>query len=69
MPWQSSATLFIIGGAFNVIAGLLGGIQYAAYGKPKELGLTGSPWKNQMSLRDADIERLMAQVKKEAATK
>jgi hypothetical protein len=32
MPWQSSATLLIIGGCFNAVAGLVGGIHYLAYG-------------------------------------
>ena len=35
MPWQSAPALVIISGAFTVTGGLLMGIQYAAYGKPK----------------------------------
>ena len=35
MPWQSVPALVIISGAFSITGGLLMGIQYAAYGKPK----------------------------------
>ena len=32
MPYQSGATLIIIGACFNAVAGLVGGIHYLAYG-------------------------------------
>ena len=32
MPWQSSATLLIVAGCFNAVAGLVGGIHYLSYG-------------------------------------
>ena len=32
MPWQSVSSLFVVGGMFNVVAGLVGGIHYLSEG-------------------------------------
>jgi len=32
MPWQSVSSLFVVGGAFNAVAGLVAGITYLADG-------------------------------------
>eukprot|EP00542_Grammatophora_oceanica_P013797 CAMPEP_0194027614 /NCGR_PEP_ID=MMETSP0009_2-20130614/1749_1 /TAXON_ID=210454 /ORGANISM="Grammatophora oceanica, Strain CCMP 410" /LENGTH=73 /DNA_ID=CAMNT_0038666751 /DNA_START=55 /DNA_END=276 /DNA_ORIENTATION=+ len=37
MPWQPVPSLIIIGGAFNVIAGLMWSVQRLAYGKDKAI--------------------------------
>lgn len=68
MPWQSVASLSVIIGMFNVVPALNTGVQYLAYGKKKELGLTASEWNYRMANRDiayqAHVERVKAEMAK-----
>eukprot|EP00934_Nitzschia_sp_Nitz4_P002709 Nitzschia sp. Nitz4//scaffold43_size134323//16482//18362//NITZ4_003279-RA/size134323-augustus-gene-0.85-mRNA-1//1//CDS//3329551888//2699//frame0 len=59
MPWQSVSSLFIVAGMFNAAAGLVLGINYLAYGKGKELGLTSNEFNYRMDKRDQYLNDLI----------
>jgi len=50
---------------FNVVPALNSGVQYLAYGKSKELGLTSNEWNYRMSKRDEAYKQYEARVRAE----
>ncbi|CAJ1936235.1 unnamed protein product [Cylindrotheca closterium] len=64
MPWQSVSSLFVVGGMFNVVAGLMGGIHYLSEGKSKELGMCENDFKYGMEKRDITYNKFAAEVRK-----
>lgn len=64
MPWQSLSSFVVVAGAFNVVAGLVGGIHYLSNGKSKELGLGESEWKYQFEKRDIRYNKFAEEIRK-----
>lgn len=64
MPWQSVSSLFVVGGMFNVVAGLVTGIQYLSEGKAKELGLCENEFNYRMEKRDVTYNKFADEIRK-----
>jgi hypothetical protein len=60
MPYQSSFTLFIIGGAFVTTAGLYGSLNWLYEGKRKR-SIEKDHWRHHLENRDQAIKAFLKQ--------
>jgi len=65
MPWQTAPSLIIIGGAFNVAAGLMWGAQRLGFGEDK--AICQDEWKFAMGNRDKAVAEYKELMKKAAS--